>query len=157
MIEETATVVGLEDDGFAIVETQQRAACGSCDSAGSCSTTVLSGLFKRRHSHLKVHNPIQAQVGEKVIIGLQESALLKVSFAAYLLPLLSMILSAIAVQALADAIKLQSGELPTVAGGLLGLIAGLILFKQLTAKKASDPSYQAVILRQANIQPVQFV
>ncbi|MCU7845835.1 MAG: SoxR reducing system RseC family protein [Candidatus Thiodiazotropha sp. (ex Monitilora ramsayi)] len=156
MIEETATVVGLED-GYAIVETQQQAACGSCDSAGSCSTTILSGLFKRRRNQLKVHNPIQAQPGERVVIGLKESAFLNVSFTAYLLPLLCLILFAIVFQTMADHFALQAGELPTVIGGLLGLIAGLVLFRRIAQRKVTDPSYQAVILRQADTQPVRFV
>lgn len=156
MIEETATVVGLQDD-FAIVETAQRAACGSCSSADGCSTSVLSGLFKRRLNQMKVLNPIQARPGEQVIIGLQEGALLKVSLAAYLLPLLCTILFAISAQFLTRQLELQGGELPSILGGLLGLLAGLNLFKRITAQKASDPAYQAVILRQANTQPVKFV
>jgi sigma-E factor negative regulatory protein RseC len=156
MIEETATVVGIQDD-YAIVETRQRAACGSCESSGSCSTSVLSGLFKRKHNQLIVLNPIHARPGEEVVIGLQETALIKASFMAYLLPLLCMMLAAISVKLLAAHFNLQAGELPIAIGGLLGLLAGLILFKRITARKRSDPAYQAVILRQANIHPVRFV
>ena len=155
MIEETATVIEVKDD-CALVETRQQAACGSCHSAGSCSTSVLSGLFKRQNNQLMVSNPIHAQPGEQVVIGLRESALLKASFAAYLLPLLCMMFSAIAVQQLAHRFSILGGELPIVIGGLLGLLAGLILFKRITARKGSDPTYQAVILRQANIHPVRF-
>lgn len=153
MIEENATVVQVKS-GYAIVETQQRAACGSCDSAGSCSTTVLSGLFKRRHNQLKVLNPIDAQPGQQVIIGLQERALLKVSFLAYLLPLAGMLLLAMLAQQLALNIGLGLGELPGVVGGLLGFITGLILFRRISLNRSADPNYQAVILRQAMSQRV---
>jgi sigma-E factor negative regulatory protein RseC len=156
MIEEHATVLQV-DGTHAIVATQQRAACGSCASEGSCSTTVLSGLFKRRPNQLKVLNPIAAQPGEQVVIGLQEQALLKVSLTAYLLPLACMLLSAIAVQALTERFMLRFGELPTILGGLLGLIIGLFLFKALSRRRVSDPNYQAVILRQAMRQKVPFV
>lgn len=155
MIEENATVVRLEED-YAYVETAQRAACGSCQSAGSCSTTVLSGLFKRRRNQLKVLNPIQAQPGQQVIIGLQEQALLKVSLSAYLLPLASMLLSAILMQQLSERLQFSLGELPSIAGGLLGLIIGLFLFRRLSQGRSSDPGYQAVILRQAMSQQVPF-
>jgi sigma-E factor negative regulatory protein RseC len=156
MIEESATVVRV-DAGYAIVETQQRAACGSCQSAGSCSTSVLSGLFKRRHNQLKVLNPINARPGQKVIIGLREQALLKVSLSAYLLPLVSLLLLAMAMQHLSERFVLQLGELPTIAGGLLGFIIGLLLFRRLSSRRRSDPDYQAVILRQAMSQQVPFV
>jgi sigma-E factor negative regulatory protein RseC len=153
MIEENATVVEV-DSGYAIVETQQKAACGSCNSAGSCSTTVLSGLFKRRHNQLKVLNPIGAQPGQQVIIGLQEQALLKVSFLAYLLPLAGMFLLAMLAQPLAQNAGITLGELPGILGGLLGFVTGLILFKRISQSRSSNPDFQAVILRQAMSQQV---
>jgi sigma-E factor negative regulatory protein RseC len=156
MIEESARVVRVEED-YAIVETPQRAACGSCQSAGSCSTSVLSGLFKRRPNRLKVLNPIEARPGEQVIIGLQEGALLKASFSAYLLPLVCLLLSAIGVHQLSQGFSANLGELPTIAGGLLGLIIGLYLYKKHAFRRSADPNYQAVILRQAMTQKVPFV
>ena len=156
MIEERATVVRL-DGRYAVVETQRHAACGSCQSSGSCSTTVLSGVFKRRPNQLRVLNPIEAQPGERVIIGLQEQVFLKISFSAYLLPLVCMLLSAIVLHRLTPASLNTLGELPTVAGGLLGLILGLYLFKTVARRNASDPDCQAVILRYEMAQQVPFV
>ncbi|MEW8507048.1 MAG: SoxR reducing system RseC family protein [Candidatus Thiodiazotropha sp.] len=155
MIEEPASVISV-DDGYAYVETQKSPACGACSSAGSCSTSVLSGLFKRRHTRLKVVNPIAAKPGDQVIIGLAEDALLKVSFMAYLLPLLSMLLMALLMQALASRFTWQIGELPQVVGGLLGLIAGFFLLKRLAGQRRDKPSYQAVIIRLANTKTVEF-
>ncbi|MES9968848.1 MAG: SoxR reducing system RseC family protein [Candidatus Thiodiazotropha sp.] len=155
MIEEPATVISV-DDGYAVVETQQRAACGTCDSAGSCSTTVLSGLFKRRHNRLRVSNPIHAKPGERVIVGVQENAFLKISFLAYLLPLLCMIVMAILMQAAATRFTPVIGELPQVVGGLLGLISGFFLLRLFTGQKQDQPGYQAVILRSADTASVNF-
>ncbi|MES9993939.1 MAG: SoxR reducing system RseC family protein [Candidatus Thiodiazotropha sp.] len=155
MIEEPATVVSV-DDGYALVETQQSPACGACSSAGSCSTSVVSGLFKRRHTRLKVSNPIAAKPGERVIIGLAEGALLKISFLAYLLPLLCMILMALLMQALVTRFLWQLGELPQVAGGLFGLIAGFYLLRKLAGQRRDKPGYQAVILRLADAKTVAF-
>ncbi|MEJ2622242.1 MAG: SoxR reducing system RseC family protein [Candidatus Thiodiazotropha sp.] len=156
MIEETATVVRI-DDGYAFVETQKRAACGSCQSQGSCSTTVLSGLFKRRYSHLKVLNTVSAKPGEQVVIGLHEQALIKLSMLAYLLPLFSMIVLAIVAQYLIDSLTAYRGELPQVIGGLLGLIGGFFLLRLLATKNRHDPAYQAVMLRHADRVSVPFV
>ena len=157
MIEQSAIVVRVSDDDYAIVETEQRAACGSCQSAAGCSTSLLSGLFKRRHNQLRVLNPIHALPGERVVIGVQESALLKVSFSAYLLPLLCMLLMAIAVEQLTDRSLYRLGELPTIGGGLLGLVIGLLLFRRLSANRLLDPNYQAVILRPVMTQHVPLV
>jgi sigma-E factor negative regulatory protein RseC len=156
MIEETARVVSVDRE-FALVETEQRASCGSCQSQSSCGTSLLAGLFKRRHNQLKVLNPVYAKPGEQVIIGLQEQALLKISVLAYLLPLLTMILGATLTQGLAGYLILSTGELPQVVGGLLGLIGGLYTLKTLAQKRRHDPGYQAVILRHADSVSVPFV
>ncbi len=156
MIEESATVVRTAD-GFAIVETQQRAACGSCQQADGCSTSLLSGLFKRRQNQIRALNPIHAQPGEQVIIGLQEQALLKVSFTAYLLPLACMLLSAMAARQLTEGFLIRLGELPIIVGGLSGLIIGFVLLQRLAASRSSDTDYQAVILRPAMSQQVPIV
>jgi sigma-E factor negative regulatory protein RseC len=154
MIEENATVL-LVESGYAIVETQRKAACGSCSSADSCSTTVLSGLFKRRHNQLKVLNPIDAQPGQQVVIGLQEQALLKVSFLAYLLPLVGLFFSAMLAQHLSRDVVTTLGELPGILGGLLGFVAGLILFRRISHSRSSNPNFQAVILRPGMSQSVK--
>ena len=155
MIEETAMVLDC-DAGFAFVETQVQAACGSCQAQSGCSTSVLSGLFKRRHNRLKVLNPIQARPGQRVIIGIQEQALVSVSLMAYLLPLLSMILFAIGLQEATEYWQWQGGELGSILGGLCGLIIGLFLVKRFAYRHRHDRAYQAVILRQVAGTPIQF-
>ena len=155
MIEETATVVACED-GFAIVETQSKAACGACGAEHSCSTSVLSDLFKRRHNRLKVLNPIQATPGQKVVVGIQEQALVTVSLMAYLMPLMCLILAAMATQQVALYWGWSYAELSSIAGGLLGLMAGLSLLKRFSLRNKHEPAFQAVILRLEVSQPVQF-
>lgn len=156
MIEESATVLACQE-GYAIVETQVKAACGSCQAESSCSTSVLSGLFKRRQNSLKVLNPIQAKPGERVIIGLQERALVIVSLVAYLMPLVCMILLAITLQAAAEYWHWPNTELASIGGGLFGLTIGLILLKRFSSRSQRKPYYQAVILRQETSKSVQFV
>lgn len=155
MIEESATVLAC-DEGFAFVETQVQAACGSCQAQSGCSTSVLSGLFKRRNNRLKVLNPIQAKPGQHVIIGIQEQALVSVSLIAYLLPLLCMLLGAIGLQQATEYWQWQGGELGSILGGLSGLIFGLYLVRRFSHRHQHDPSYQAVILRQVAGTPIQF-
>ncbi len=155
MIEENATVVSCEGDR-AVVETQQKAACGSCHSADSCGTSVISGLFKRKHNQLRVLNAIDAKPGERVVIGLQERALVNASLVAYLLPLFFMISFALAGQELMGQYFQSAGELIAILCGLLGLILGLFLAQRHALGGERDSAFQAVILRQASISPVHF-
>jgi sigma-E factor negative regulatory protein RseC len=155
MIEESATVLACDED-FAFVETQVQAACGACQAQSGCSTSVLSGLFKRRNNRLKVLNPIQAKPGQRVIIGIQEQALVSVSLVAYLLPLLSLILGAVGIQEATEYWQWQGGELGSILGGLSGLIIGLYLVRSFSYRHQHDQSYQAVILRQVPDIPIHF-
>jgi len=50
MIEETASVVALEDD-FAWVETQRKSTCGACAVNKGCGAATLAGTQQLR-SHL---------------------------------------------------------------------------------------------------------
>ena len=156
MIEESARVIACEE-GYAIVETQVRAACGSCSAEQSCSTSVLSGLFKRHHNRLKVLNPIDATPGQQVIIGLQESAMVTAALTTYLLPLICLILLSIAAQEVAHYWHWPATELSSIVGGLLGMIIGLSLLKRFSLRSKHDPKFQAVILRQEIGKPVQFI
>jgi sigma-E factor negative regulatory protein RseC len=148
MIEESATVIACEA-GFAIVETQVQAACGGCQARSGCNTSILAGLFKRRQNRLKVLNPIQAKPGQQVIIGLPEQSLVSISLVTYLLPLLSMLAGAIGLQEASAHWQWRGGELASIIGGLTGLAIGLLLSRGYSNRHAYDPSYQAVILRQA--------
>jgi sigma-E factor negative regulatory protein RseC len=75
MIEENALVVVTEGED-AWVETSRRSSCGSCEAKG-CGTGALSQVLGRRRQRLRVKNPIAAVVGEQVVLGITESALIK--------------------------------------------------------------------------------
>lgn len=104
MIEETATVIAIEQ-GQLVLQASTRTACGSCAAKQGCGTSVLSGWLGRKVVHIRADNTVDAQVGDEVVIGLGEDALLSGSVWIYLLPLLVMLLSAL----LADQL-LESGR-----------------------------------------------
>ncbi|MEJ2427273.1 MAG: SoxR reducing system RseC family protein [Candidatus Thiodiazotropha sp.] len=155
MIEETARVVRV-DGGFAVVETQQQAACGSCQSAGSCSTSVLSGLFKRHDNEMRVLNTLDVHPGERVIIGVQERALVKLSLLAYLMPLVGLIAGAIVADLWVRSLLMLHGELPQIFGGLSGLAGGFWILRQFSKAQHTNPEYQAVILRRTGQTKIGF-
>ncbi|KRT56206.1 SoxR reducing system RseC family protein [endosymbiont of Ridgeia piscesae] len=154
MIEESARVITCDGD-YALVETQQQAACGSCQAGSSCGTSVIAGFFKRRHPQLRVRNPIEAKAGQQVVIGLDERALLRASLISYLLPIFTLILCAIAGLELVRWMGIGQGELGSIIGGLLGLIAGLIGAKSFASRHRADALYEPEILRSAYSHPIR--
>lgn len=145
MLEAEGIIIRSEGDD-AIVETSRVSACGSCSSNGSCGTTAFNQLLGAKISSFKVLNPIGADVGDRVVIGLEESALLKSSTLLYLIPLALLFAGAVAGRILAPA---SMEDLYSAAGAGVGLVAGFFALKLATARAGSQAHFHPVILRRA--------
>jgi sigma-E factor negative regulatory protein RseC len=96
-----------------------------------------------------VIDPLGVELGEQVMVGIEESALVRGSLAVYILPLLTMLVAALVAQALWSG----AGELPVVLAGLLGLGGGLGLLALYTRRIRRDPRFQPVVVRRLG-QPI---
>lgn len=148
MLEEQGKVVELEE-GFAWVETQRKSACGSCSVNKGCGTGVVSKVVGKRVNRVRAINEINACVGDEVIIGLYEEALVRGSLALYLAPLIAMLLMALLGGAVGNELQLDSNEGLTVVFGLAGLGLGFLWVKNFSRRIATDARYQPVILRRS--------
>lgn len=153
MIEETATVISVEGE-TAEVETQRRSSCGGCEAKAGCGTSLIASVFGKRRSLIRVSNPIQAQPGEQVVIGLSEGPFLRAAMAVYLVPLLAMIGGAIVAEWLAIQSASTTTELASLIGGLLGLGAGLAWLYRFSRKQQGEGAYRAVVLRRAGVERI---
>ncbi len=146
MIEAQARVVEIQIDGLAYVESRRESACGSCKEAdGGCGTALLSKALGRKSSSFKVFNPIEARVGDTVIVGIAEGVLLKTSFIIYLLPLFLLIFGALAARWFLDD---ASGEAYVILGSIVGLISGFLVIRFISSGLAKNTKFLPVILRQ---------
>jgi sigma-E factor negative regulatory protein RseC len=148
MLEETGRVVELQG-GYALIETQPRSACGHCNQGDNCGTSVLSGLFSRRRSRLRLLNHLGLQPGDQAVIGINESVLLSTAVMAYLLPLLLMIGCAVMADVLAY------GDQVSFGASMLGLFAGMRITNRIMGNKDFQ-SREIILLRNANESPVRF-
>jgi sigma-E factor negative regulatory protein RseC len=146
MLEEQGVVVEAFDK-FAIVQIKRTNRCGQCAANNNCGTASLASKLWQKYTTVKVVNHKGATVGDKVVIGLEEKALLKSALALYLLPLLGMFAGAIGYNMLAATTPLPGYEILTVLAGLMGLFAGLMWVKQATGKRTEDTCSQPVILK----------
>ncbi len=153
MIEETAVVTACDGE-FAQVRAERHSACGGCSASGVCGTAALAKLVGQRHFLLRVLNPLGVHPGERVVIGLQEAALARASIAAYLVPILAMILFAILGQELAVRLNFTATEPASILGGLLGLSGGLYWLREFANRISHDKRYQSMILRRADMVSV---
>ena len=147
MIEEPGEVVQVRD-GFAWVETRRRTACDSCGSSEGCGTGTLSKAFGRRSNRIRVVDAVGCKLGDAVVLGLDEAALLRSSLVVYAVPLVLMMLAALAGRAVfASLVAAGHTDVVAMVFGLLGLGAGFLWARRFALRAADDSRYQPVILR----------
>ncbi len=139
LVEGTARVVAVEGD-VAWLEPEQTTSCGSCASSGLCGAkgigTIASRLERRR---FPLDNRPGLAVGERVVVGVSERALLKASGTAYALPLVVMFGAGAVAQWLAGSDGITMAAM--VAGLALGLLAARWGARWLSARGQLAPRF----------------
>jgi len=148
VIEERAQVVSAEGDEL-WVETRRQSACGQCAAKSACGTHTLSRVMGNKRNRVRVLNPgaTPVRIGDEVVIGLTEHALVRGSLAVYLMPLLSLFVFGVLGKALAEQLLISSADLLVAAFGVIGLLLGFAWVRRFSRIVASDPRYQPVLLR----------
>ncbi|OUD14300.1 SoxR reducing system RseC family protein [Thioflexithrix psekupsensis] len=146
MIEEYGVVVEVSDT-YAWIKTQRQSSCGHCSSSSGCGTATLAQVLGQKYNEIRVMNHLQVQVGDHVVIGLEEQALVRSSLLLYLLPLLTLFTAAVAVESLASIGLFAADERYSLLGGLLGFVGGLLGVRWWSQRLADDSRYQPVLLK----------
>ena len=144
MIEEHAVVIGVEHE-LALLEVVRRSPCSLCGQTRGCGISLWGRLFGHRNTIFRAVNQLGVKLGDSVIVGVDESALLTSSLAAYGVPLLTLLLGAL----LGNALSGESAprDLYAVIGAAGGLVLGLLWLKAHAAGRGMDARYRPVILR----------
>ncbi|AXS79947.1 SoxR reducing system RseC family protein [Dechloromonas sp. HYN0024] len=146
-VEGIARVVRVDGD-LAWLEPEQTTSCGHCASSASCGVssreevgigTVTSRLQARRFYLDNPDGALGFREGDRLVVGISESALLNAAMTAYGVPLLFALTAASVAQ------SLLGDDLTTLfsmAGGLaLGLLVGRFKARRLAAKGDLAPHF----------------
>jgi len=121
MVEGIAQVVEA-DGNVAWLVPEQTTSCGGCASASACGAkgigTTASRLEMRR---FQLVNDAGLRVGERVVVGIRENALLRASITAYAIPLATLLTAGALAQWAAGS------DIVTMAAMFAGLALGLVL------------------------------
>lgn len=145
MIEENGRIIAVEND-MALVEIQRKSVCGSCSVNKGCGAGVLSKVMGNKRFRLTVFNSVNANVGDDVIIGIEDDMLVKSSFAVYIIPLLLFFVGAWIGDNMAGQFVLPASEVPSILFGILGLFVGFVWLRRFTRKIGNDDRYRPVLL-----------
>ena len=150
MIEETARVVAIEGTQL-LLEAEIKTSCQSCSASKGCGTSLLAEHVGRKMTRFYAENSLHAKVGDEVIVGLSEQAMLNGSLLVYLFPLLCMMLAAILADALLDPAWLiehgLSADLLTALAALAGLVLALLSVRGKFTGRRSQQQLTPVVLR----------
>jgi len=146
MIEENAVVLRI-DQGKTYLEIVRNSPCGICGQTRGCGVSIWGRLFGHRQAEFFASNDIEAQVGDNVVVGVEENALLFGSLLAYGVPLLTLIIGAMLGNWMSPAN--WGRDMASALGAGAGLLLGMLWLKGRTAMRGHDARYQPVILRPA--------
>lgn len=145
MIEEKATVLAIEGD-YALLQTQRRASCESCSVKQGCGTSVLAKLTSQRSAQILVKNTLNAEIGNELVIGINDNALVKGSLLVYALPLILLLMGAVLGEMLAHAAGLNA-ELMSIVTAAAGFVLAMILIRASLSKSKFKNEMQPRMLR----------
>lgn len=157
MIEEQAVITSKTDQQVTF-EVERTAPCGICGQTRGCGNATWGKLLGHQQLSVKADNTINANVGDHVIVGLEEKVILNAAFYLYVVPLLGLFIGAIA----ANYFFVE--ELFVMLGAALGLLAGFAVVKRYLSRagnakaqdgKSDNQQSYAVVLRQANSQTAE--
>lgn len=120
MIEEHAVIVAVDHHqtpvSVAYLEVERRAACGLCGQTRGCGNRIW-GTFVGHHTTFSAKNSIDALIGQRVVVVIDEKSVMYAALLLYLVPLVTMLIMAV----------IFAWIFASMGAQLLGAILGLIL------------------------------
>jgi len=141
MIEETGKIVALDGE-YVWVETIREAACDTCSSKSGCGQSLLEKTSLGKKHQIKALSTLNVEVGDEVVVGIEEPVILLSAVITYLLPLLCLFAFVFISVALWG-----GGDLVVGISGFTGLVAGFSLVRLFGHVHRFNKHYQPIILR----------
>ena len=154
MIKQTAVVTKAEH-GTAQVKVVRESTCGQCSVQKGCGTSVFSKVLGNKFSEITVLNPVDAEAGDIVILGLAESVLVTSAMLMYLFPLLMMFGGAMVIVMLNNWLGFELGQLWVIAASFSGLIVAYRIIKRVSSRHSNNKKFQPVILSKATLSEMK--
>lgn len=148
MIEEYAVITKRFDD-HVMLEIERRTACGLCGQKRGCGNATWGKLLGHDSHEFPAENAINANVGDSVVVGIDEQIVLSSTFYLYVVPLLTMLAGAV----VADV--LSKNQFYVILAAALGLVLGFAWVKGHligygAVKKPYGKKFRVVVLRHAD-------
>lgn len=135
MIEEQA-VITSQNGELVTLEVERPTACSLCGKKRGCGNATWGKALGHDQHRVEVKNTLGANVGDLVIVGLEEKVVLNAALFLYVVPLVFMLLVAWLVH------TTVGDDLAVMVGSVAGLAIGFMLTKRFYRPQSGCPSEQ---------------
>jgi len=142
MIEEEAIVIKASKENV-ILEVVRSKPCGLCGQVRGCGNSIWGKIFSHRTGYIETRNHLNAKLGDVVILGIDETLMLKSSLMLYGVPLMLMFLGMV----MANTFAKETTELYALLGAVIGLFLGVVLIKRIVNEKMQMFYNEAQLIR----------
>ena len=142
MIEEEAIVIKASKENV-ILEVVRSKPCGLCGQVRGCGNSIWGKIFSHRTGYIETRNHLNAKLGDVVILGIDETLMLKSSLMLYGVPLMLMFLGMV----IANTFAKETTELYVLLGAVMGLFLGVVLIKRIVNEKMQMFYNEAQLIR----------
>lgn len=142
MIEEEAIVVS-QKDGFAELDVIRTKPCGLCGKTQGCGNSIWGKVFSFQKRKIQIRNKINAKVGEKVKLVIEDNYLLKSSLLLYGLPLFFLFVGMVTTEYFLGV----NNDLMVFFGGVIGFLIGIFLLKFITIQNHTKLFSEAMLVK----------
>ena len=146
VIEKPARQIWKIEGDWVWVETTRQSACNACEAKTGCGTSTFAKVLGQKPTRILARNDAGARRGDKVLVGVDESAYLRGSFLLYGVPLLAAGLAALTMRWLNG-----PGDGLEILAALVGLAAGFAWARSLYNRSSQ---IEAVVLRRLPDFPI---
>jgi sigma-E factor negative regulatory protein RseC len=134
-------IVTKTDSSGAWVKTVKSSACEGCSARGSCHS-----LGSSNDMEVKAINEVGAKVGDRIVLSLETSSLLKASFLLYVFPILLLIIGALIGQEIAPYIDFNPSGFSAIMGFSF-FFAAVLIIKAKANKMAKKNEYRPKVIK----------
>jgi sigma-E factor negative regulatory protein RseC len=145
LVEGFAQVVALEGD-MAWLVPEQTSSCGGCSASSACGSKGIGTLANRLEARrFQLVNDAGLRVGDRVVVGIRENALLRASITAYAIPLATLLIAGVLAQ------WWFGSDMVTMFAMVAGLVFGLWLARLRAGRLMARGDLAPRFLRRASM------
>lgn len=145
MIEQSAIILDIDSqadgESLATIEVVRKTACGLCGKTRGCGNSLWGKIFAHKATSFKAQNAINAYVGQSVVVGIDEAAVMKSALLLYVVPLVTMLIGSIL------ASQFHASDAAAIIGAAIGLLLGYVWVKAHITGRVYYQNQQPKILR----------